>query len=121
MSQSQTLSIVRRIGTGRRLVSHENNNLANPTQRRAALWFALLSVAWLQLAVAIHQFDHVAEYVDDSCQVCIQLDRADDAVANHASSTAIEASVDAPAWQAPAGIVVRALIRGFDARAPPQL
>jgi hypothetical protein len=47
---------------------------------RGAAWLALVSLAWLQLTLASHQFDHVAEYFADSCHVCFQLDRIDDAV-----------------------------------------
>jgi len=102
-------------------VSHKNNNLADPEQRQGAVWFALLSVAWLQLALALHQFEHVAEYVEDSCQVCIQLDRVDDVAADRSTSTSMLSTIGNLVPRAPASVVGLATIRGFDSRAPPRL
>ena len=42
----------------------KNNNLADRHHQRGAISFALLSVAWLQLTIAVHQFEHVAGYVE---------------------------------------------------------
>ena len=83
--------------------------------------FALSSVALLQLTIAAHQFEHVADYVDDSCHVCVQLDRIGDAAVDHVTTTAPVATVNNDDQQPPAGLVSRALIRGFDSRAPPSL
>lgn len=44
--------------------------------RRGSL-LALVSLAWMQLALAGHQFEHSATYAE-SCDVCVQLDRLDD-------------------------------------------
>ena len=83
--------------------------------------FALLSVALLQLSIAVHQFEHVAGYVEDSCQVCIQLDRFDDAVTADTVPLAAPATLNSGNLQRSAGLVSRTLIRGFDSRAPPSL
>jgi hypothetical protein len=83
--------------------------------------FALLSVALLQLTIAAHQFEHSAAYVDDSCHVCIQLDRIDDAVYGDTAPVAATATVYGGDWQLKAGLVSRTFIRGFDSRAPPSL
>ena len=90
-------------------------------KRRGTVWFALLSVAWLQLSVAVHQFDHVADYVEETCKVCTQFDRIDDAVVDDAASTAITLFEDILAARAPTDFAGRTFIRGFDSRAPPQL
>ena len=44
-----------------------------------ASWLALLSLAWMQLAIAGHQFEHSAAYTD-FCEICVQADRLDDVV-----------------------------------------
>lgn len=98
-----------------------NNNLSDPLKRRGSVWFALLSVAWLQLSVAVHQFDHVADYVDETCKVCTQFDRIDDAVVDHSAFAAITPLKDFLTAKAPTDIAGRTFIRGFDSRAPPQL
>ena len=103
------------------LVLSKNNNLADGGWRRGAFWAALFSIAWLQLSVAAHQFDHFAEQIEDSCHVCVQLDRVDDAIANHSTSAPFPSAINTLARQAPASVVDRAFIRGFDSRAPPQL
>ena len=43
-------------------------------------WLALVSLAWMQLAFAGHQFEHTAAYAD-FCDACVQLDRLDDIIA----------------------------------------
>ena len=83
--------------------------------------FALLSVAMLQLTIAAHQFEHSAAYVDDSCHVCIQLDRIDDAVSGDPAPVAAPAVAHGGSLEPKAGLVSRMLIRGFDSRAPPSL
>jgi hypothetical protein len=51
-----------------------------PRWQRRATWLALVSLAWMQLAFAGHQFEHSPVYTD-SCDACVQLDRLDDVVA----------------------------------------
>ena len=99
----------------------KNNNLTGAEQRRGAFWLALFSIAWLQLSVAAHQFEHVAELLDDSCQVCIQLDRADDTVADHPEAASAPSFHGNLVWQSPANYLAGLQVRGFDSRAPPQL
>lgn len=62
------------------LKNNDNWSARNPV--RGATWLALVSLAWLQLTLASHQFDHVAEYFADTCHVCVQLDRTDDTAAD---------------------------------------
>ena len=102
-------------------MTDKTTNIADPERPRGALRFALLSVALLQLSIAVHKFEHVVEYVDDSCQLCVQLDRLGDAVADYSMPTAIQAIPGIPSWQEPTSTVVRASIFGFHSRAPPQL
>ena len=97
------------------------NTFDDNGRRRGTVWFALLSVAWLQLSSAAHAQDHVVEQVGDSCQVCLQLDRADDAAADHASATAIAPGLASRVVLPAAEAAECAVVREFDARAPPQL
>lgn len=41
----------------------------------------MLIVAWMQVAVAGHQFEHSATAVADTCDICTQLERAGGALA----------------------------------------
>jgi hypothetical protein len=77
-------------------------------------------IALLQLTIAVHQFDHVADYIEGSCHVCGQLDRVDAAV-DHPAETASPLAIDFLRPDAPAISVPRAPVRNFDSRAPPQL
>lgn len=99
----------------------KDNNLADAKQWRGALWLALFSIGWLQLSLAAHQFDHVAQQIDESCEVCVQLDRADDGAAHSPTTTPKVAAGDALARHAPASVADRIFRIGFDARAPPRI
>ena len=99
----------------------KNNKSANPGQRRLALWLALLPVAWLQLSLASHQFDHVAGDSADYCHVCVQLDRLDDAVAEQPAAAMGQAPVYAERLSKPFSVVDRRIRSGLDARGPPQI
>ena len=99
---------------------NENKNIAASIVRRRATWIALLPIAWLQLAVAVHQFDHVADYAEESCHVCVQLDRIDAAV-DHPTERALLLSIDFLEPAAPSISVSQNAVRNFDTRAPPYL
>lgn len=78
----------------------------------------MLPIALLQLTIAVHQFDHVAEYAEGVCDVCVQLDR-DDAAADHAAEKAPRLSIDFPEVESPPIVIARESVRNFDSRAPP--
>ena len=99
----------------------KNNNLADAKRWRGALWLALFSIGWFQLSAAAHQFDHVGQQIDESCEVCVQLDRADDAAANTSTATATVAAGDTLARQVPESVADRIFLLGFDSRAPPRI
>ena len=101
---------------------NKNNNLATAKRRRGGIWFALLSVAWLQVSLAAHQFDHSADFLlEDSCHACSHLDRVDDLVADpSASDFAIPQADDLSLAERPE-VVRYALVRRYDSRGPPQL
>ena len=99
----------------------ENNNLANAKQRRGAFWLALFSIGWLQLSLAAHQFEHVAQQLGQSCEVCVQLDRADDAAVDSSPTTLAERAGDPLARQAPASVAAATRTVSFDSRAPPRI
>jgi hypothetical protein len=90
----------------------------HPSLRKAAAWTALLAIGWLQLSIAVHQFDHVAEYVEDSCDVCIQLDRVDAVVGPAADGPQLP-EFGLSDFDTTALSIGRDTIRGFDSRAPP--
>ncbi len=117
----RTCLYLRRRVPGWRQVLGKNNNLADARLRRGVFWLALLSIGWLQLSEAAHQFDHAAQQSGESCQVCVQLDRADDIVANHSTATPTALVNDALVRRAPACAADATLTLGFDSRAPPQL
>ena len=79
-----------------------------------------MPIALLQLTVAVHQFNHVADYVEGVCHVCVQLDRIDTAV-DHPAEQAQQLSIDFQDLEAPAVLVARESVRNFDSRAPPLL
>ena len=61
------------------MLSQEKQRITRKWFPRAS-WLALLSLAWMQLAIAGHQFEHSAAYTE-FCDVCVQVDRLDDLVA----------------------------------------
>ena len=46
---------------------------------RASAWLTLLSLGLVQLSLAGHQFDHHATDLVEDCEICVQLERLDDA------------------------------------------
>lgn len=100
-------------------MTSKNSSIAISTLRRHAGWVALLPIAWLQLTIAVHQFDH-AGYIDDYCHVCVQLDRIDAAV-DHAPERAPLPSLDVVAVAVPSITLNRDAVLHFDSRAPPTL
>lgn len=98
----------------------KSNILTSPRRLQRTTWLSLVALAWLQLTMANHQFDHVADYFSDSCHVCAQLDRVDEVVNDHAAETlAFDVSAISPVI-AP-GVIPQILDHQFDARAPPRL
>lgn len=53
----------------------------NSSRKRGIAFAQLLVVllAWSQVALAAHQFEHAVSDLDDFCAVCVQLDRSGDA------------------------------------------
>jgi len=102
------------------LLTNKNNNLATLILRRRASWFAALPIALLQLTIAAHHFDHVAEYIEGTCHVCVQLDRVD-ATVDHPAEDPSKQSIDFLKQEAPVVLVARESVRNFDSRAPPHL
>ena len=83
-------------------------------------WFAVLPVVLLQLWIAFHQFDHAAGYAEDTCTVCVQLERVDAAVDQAADRAALPL-VDVLWAHSPSISVSRDVLRNFNSRAPPRL
>lgn len=101
-------------------VPTKNNNRVHPRRLRKAAWLVLASLAWMPLAIAGHQFEHVDATFADTCEVCVQLDRSDDAVAEDRVSAAIPAAAGDRLPAPPADLEFQAFACGFDSRAPPK-
>jgi hypothetical protein len=86
---------------------------------RSASWLALLSLAWLQLALASHQFEHAAAFSADTCHVCVQLDRIDDTAVDSTAGQPVQVSAPVALRPSPASFITAAPDRHFGARAPP--
>lgn len=83
-----------------------------------AVWFLFVALAWLQLAWAGHQFQHVAGDLGAPCTVCLQLDRLD--------SVPAEPPVEAKLFRPPlpagvdnAGPIPATTEPAYSPRAPP--
>jgi hypothetical protein len=99
-------------------VRQQRKNQIAPGWQRRASWLALVSLAWMQLAFAGHQFEHSATYAD-SCDACVQLDRLDDVAAQPpvALDFLRPDERDAiPRFETPADVVS---VKAFNPRAPP--
>ncbi|MGI9233508.1 MAG: hypothetical protein ACR2RD_07755 [Woeseiaceae bacterium] len=101
-------------------MAHSNNNPGKSILRRRVPWFAIVPIALLQLTIAVHQFDHVDEFGEGACHVCVQLDRVDAAV-DHPAEAAPPQLVEFLRSHAPVVSIARSPVRNFDSRAPPQL
>lgn len=88
--------------------------------KRHLMWLALLIVAWMQIAVAGHQFEHTGAGAADSCEICVQLDRTDGALLPAGAMpclAALQQTIDTPA------AAYRTVPRtpAYSPRAPPTL
>lgn len=90
-------------------------------QKQNAFRLAVGAIAVLQLANAVHQFEHGAAYVEANCKFCVQLDRADDAAAKAGVAAVPPAAATSLPALVSAGIAAQTPRRGFDSRAPPSL
>ena len=86
--------------------------------RRFAL-LALLAIAWMQLSVAVHQFDHSTHAGTEACTVCIQLDRLDDVTVQGEAVRSTE-TIAAHVLIAHHGIDHSQQVRPYAPRAPPR-
>ena len=86
---------------------------------RASAWLTLLSLALVQLSLASHQFDHAATELVDHCEVCVQLERLDDAASGHVLPSL--AVLPAPELELPAPDSNTAAVEAYAyrPRAPP--
>jgi len=82
---------------------------------------ALFALASMQLAMAGHQFDHSAASAVESCHVCVQADRLDDATVDNAPLATYERQAHVEPQFSAAARIAEASGRNFNPRAPPQL
>ena len=75
----------------------------------------------MQASLATHQFDHAAASLEDTCEICVQLDRSDDAVAKHHDPVDPLAIPGAARPTTRPGFEPASIARHFDSRAPPGL
>lgn len=84
------------------------------------LWLAVLIVAWTQVAVAGHQFEHYATAFADTCEICTQLERAGGALVPAVADTGLFSAAVVVAVPATASPSVAAAA-AYSPRAPPVL
>ena len=72
----------------------------------------------MQLAIAGHQFEHSAAYTD-VCDICVQMDRLDDVVAEAPAVVDAFRPADDAAISLPEVFVGKVHITCFNPRAPP--
>ena len=82
---------------------------------------ALLSLAWMQLAMAGHQFEHDVSGSLETCEICIQFDRADDALVPQLSNCDFHGLALPLAHAAQTCVIAAEVFSGFRSRAPPKL
>lgn len=97
---------------------NNNNSPFDERRLRRAAWLGLVSLAWLQLTLASHQFDHVA-YLADTCHVCVQLDRIDDAAVDQSEPLPGPFGRHVETLRPTPAVASTVSFRHFDSRAPP--
>ena len=102
------------------LLTNMKCSLAPLITLRRATWLAILPIALLQLTIATHQFDHVADYDEGTCNVCAQLDRIDTAVDHSAESVSLPPN-DIVRAATPVDSTAGNRARNYDSRAPPKV
>ena len=70
--------------------------------RTAPLRLLVVLLAWSQVSLAAHQFEHSIDDVAESCNVCLQFERYDDVVTIAECQVSIPAASHAVAAHAPA-------------------
>lgn len=103
----------------RRMAGGMSRQLARLRMRTQVLAsVGLFAVAILQVSIASHQFEHLADDSTQYCRVCVQLDRLDDCVS---PSTAPDPVVHAPVSPSVNDAIpaVASATARFHARAPP--
>ena len=102
-------------------MTHPHENLFHRSRLRKATWLVLFSLAWMQLSFASHQFDHVGTSIAESCELCVHMDRGDDALCgHHLPHTADVGPHEQPARAMP-GRASLLQVRHFESRAPPRI
>ena len=104
---------------GPRTVKFDRNILFARKRLRASAWLSLLSVALVQLSLASHQFDHAATELVDSCEICVQLERLDDAASGHMVPDATVTAAYEFSSNVAAGVAVPARHEAYRPRDPP--
>ena len=104
---------------GLRTVRFDRDILFARKRLRASAWLTLMSRALVQLSLASHQFDHAATDLADHCEVCVQLERLDDAASGAALPTVALVPARDPNTRAAVIAVNPSRPGAFDPRAPP--
>jgi hypothetical protein len=92
---------------------------STPRLKRFAV-LAVFLVAWTQIAIAGHQFQHNGISTTDNCEICVRLDRLDDAAVPASFATLLpcaHGTIDPVEADRPAVCRVFA----YSPRAPPSL
>lgn len=88
-------------------------------QRRAAALLGLVALVMLQVSVAAHQFQHVADHGFSVCQVCSTQNQLDDAPVSAAQHVALPVSSNATGNTGAEPLVTTVIVAPYRSRAPP--
>ena len=84
----------------------------------ALKWLVLVALAWSQLSLAAHDIRHQPAELDEGCEICLQVDRDGDVLADPACAGAQSVNgVSADSSAAPRRLTER--VTRFRARASP--
>ena len=86
-----------------------------------ASWLVVLALAWAQIALAAHQFDHAAGEIAETCQVCAELERSDDPVLPAKAIEFPSDHVTLPVSDTGIAVLANRRAGAYRTRAPPQL
>ena len=117
--QTTAIIIKKPLRAGLRTVRFDRDMPLARKRLRASAWLTLLSLALVQLSLASHQFDHAATDLTDHCEVCVKLERLDDAAPGNALPTVALVPARGPSICAAVIAVNPSRVGAFDPRGPP--
>lgn len=89
-------------------------------QRRAPALFGLVALALLQLSIASHQFEHLADHGFGVCELCTTFTELDDALIPEALPAALPVSRQVTSVTTALSLRVAPTSAAYQSRAPPR-